>query len=408
MLYNCREYTIPATSQYQIRHYIGNKAAYTTVGSDYDAALSMLAKFTASRQLEASHAALGIITPVPEVAPPTLVDQLAEFLAKKNSPSLDLSAVSIHLYTTTLTAFVKHCKRTYAREVTETDVISFIDWLGSEGYAEKVWVVSSDGKRIRIDGARKGYSQKSLVMRYVAIRGFLRTCGVQVEKIIEGASHKRLSVKPEQNTDPYTQKDLDKFFAACDDDYRMIFTFLLSTGLRFREASHLTWSHVDWERGIINVPGKQQVNRRYKRGDKVVDKAVKFKTKSRKGREVPIFASLRPLLEQWRQQHPGTVYVFGTCSDLPNGHWLEYGKQFWKGAGLNCKTCDGCQEHDECEGFNLHKFRHTFAHRCLDAGSPIHKVSKWMGHHSIEVTAIYLSGGSAATDRDPFAERRAA
>lgn len=56
MMYDRKEYRIPASSHYPIRHYQGNKAVYVTVGSDYDAALVTLAKFAASRQLEASQA----------------------------------------------------------------------------------------------------------------------------------------------------------------------------------------------------------------------------------------------------------------------------------------------------------------------------------------------------------------
>jgi integrase len=412
MLYAGKEYRIPADSGYQVRHYQGGKAVYVTVGSDHDAAQSMLARFNASRQHEAAEAVLGIIEPKPQDAPRTLADQLDAYLTQKKSPSLNLSVTSIHLYTTTLAAFVKRCRRTYACEVTETDVIDFIDWLKSEGYAEKVWVPTTGGKKIRVDGNhRKGYGTKSLVMRYVTVRGFLRSCGVLVDELIKEANHKRLSAKPDQNTDPLTQEDLDRFFRACSDPYRMVFTFSLSTGLRETEASHLTWSSIDWARNVIKVPGNQRINRSYKvrKTGEMKEKAVAFKTKSRKGREVPIFTSLRPLLDEWRQQHPNTIYVFGMRNDLPNGHLLEYGKKFWRKAGLNCGVCDGCHgKHHECDGFNLHKFRHTFAHRCLDAGIPIHKVSKWMGHHSIEVTAIYLSGGSTAADRDPFRELKAA
>ena len=409
MLYAGKEYSIPGTSAYQIRHYQDGKAVYVTVGSDFDAAQSMLEKFAASRQHEAACTVLGIITPPPENAPNTLTDQLLEYLNKKKSLSLDLSATSIHLYTTTLTEFVRRCKRNYATEVTEGDVINFIDWLKSEGYAERVWVSTTEGKRIRVDGDRKGYSQKSLVMRYITVRGFLRYCGVQVDKIIDSATHKRLAVKVEGNTDPFTQYEIDRLFAACDDYYRAVFTFLLSTGMRFREASHLSWADVDFDQEVIRIPGKQTINRTFKRGGKTIEKAVSRRTKSRKGREVPIFPSLMAVLRAWREAHPGTIYVFGTRSDLPNGHWLQYGKQFWRRAGLNCGVCDGCHgKRNECDEFDLHKFRHTFAHRCLDAGIPIHKVSKWMGHHSIEVTAIYLSGGSNAADRDPFADHRAA
>jgi integrase len=409
MTFNGKEYPIPASSHFQLRCYQGNKAVYVTVGSDFDAAQSMLEKFIASRQHEAACTVLGIITPPPVNAPKTLADHLVEYLNKKKSLSLDLSATSIHLYTTTLTEFVRRCKRNYATEITEGDVINFIDWLKGEGYAEKVWVRTTAGKRIRVDGDRKGYSQKSLVMRYITVRGFLRYCGVQVDEIIDSATHKRLAVKVEGNTDPFTQYEIDRLFAACDDYYRVVFTFLLSTGMRFREASHLTWADVDLDKEAIHIPGTQTINRTFKRGNKTIEKAVNRRTKSRKGREVPIFPSLIPVLRAWRESHPDTIYLFGTSNDLPNGHWLEYGKKLWREAGLNCGVCDGCHsKRDDCDEFYLHKFRHTFAHRCLDAGIPIHKVSKWMGHHSIEVTAIYLSGGSTAADRDPFTERRAA
>jgi integrase len=242
-------------------------------------------------------------------------------------------------------------------------------------------------------------------MRYTALRGFLRQCGVQVDKIIDPSTHKRLAVKIATNTAPFDQADLERLYAVCDEYHRIVFQFLLATGLRYREANHLTWSNVDFTRNVIVVPREQKVNRKYRsrQTGKTVTAAVEFQSKSRRGREVPIFASLRPLLLRWRERHPDRAFVFGTPrSDMPDNHWLGYGKKAWRKAGLNCTMCDGCAEHEECEGFYLHKLRHSYAHRCLDGGIPIHKVSRWMGHHSIEVTAIYLSGGSMAADRDPF------
>jgi integrase len=34
----------------------------------------------------------------------------------------------------------------------------------------------------------------------------------------------------------------------------------------------------------------------------------------------------------------------------------------------------------------MHALRHTFASNLLTAGTPIFKVSKWLGHSSIEIT----------------------
>ena len=384
MLCNGVKYPTPNPT-FQIRTYEGSKAKYTTVGNDLEAAQSLLKKFTASRQLEAANETLGIVMPEVEEPekPKTLAEQVAEYIEKKKSPSLNLSTTSIRHYKDSLLEFVKTANREFPAQVTEDDVIRYVDHLHKEGYA-----------------------QKTCVMRYTALRGFLRWCGVQVEKVIDPSTHKRLAVKIAVITAPFDPADLDKLYTACDEYHRVVFQFLLATGLRYREANHLTWSNVDFNRNVILVPREQKVNRKYRsrKTGKVVTAGVEFQPKSRKSREVPIFGSLRTLLLKWREQHPDTVYVFGTRSDMPDNHWLEWGKQAWRKAGLNCGMCDGCAKHEECRGFYLHKFRHSYAHRCLDEGIPIHKVSRWMGHHSIEVTAIYLSGGSMEADRDPFAD----
>ena len=276
------------------------------------------------------------------------------------------------------------CKREFPPEVTKGDIISYCDHL-----------------------KRDGYSAKTRKMRYTAIRGFLRSCGVVPEKLIDPATHKRLAPRIDQDIDPYNPADLERLYAACDEYHALVYRFLLATGLRYREANHLTWAAIDFGRWVINLAGEQRVNRRFRsrKTGKMVNAAVEFKTKSRKSREIPIFPSLRPLLLEWRKQHTDKVFVFGTPrSDMPDNHWLEYGKHAWKRAGLNCGQCDGCVKRNKCEEFFLHRFRHSYAHVCLDNGVPIHKVSRRMGHYSIEVTAIYLRGDSQQDDaKDPFA-----
>ncbi|MGB0073623.1 MAG: site-specific integrase [Terracidiphilus sp.] len=371
-----------ANPTYQVRTYNGSKAKYTTVGSDLKVALETLAKVQASRQLESAQQTLGIIVPKEEPKGKTLAELVKEYIAKKESPSLGLSETSIRHYKDSLLDFVAQSNREFPSEVTESDIISYCDHL-----------------------KRDGYSAKTRKMRYTAVRGLLRNCGVVVEKIIDDSTHKRLSPNIEQDTEGYAQEDLDRLFAECDEYHALVYQFLLSTGMRYREASHLTWESIDFKQNIIHLAGEQRVNRRFRsrKAGKIVNAAIVSKTKNRKSREIPVFASLRPMLLKWRQQNPDKVFVFGTKNDMPDNHWLGYGKLAWKRAGLNCRRCDGCIKHNECEEFFLHRFRHSFAHRCLNNGVPIHKVSKIMGHHSVEVTMIYLSGDSTAITVDPFA-----
>jgi len=109
---------------------------------------------------------------------------------------------------------------------------------------------------------------------------------------------------------------------------------------------------------------------------------------------------------EWRKLHPDTIYVVGSqLSDYPDGHWLEYLKDYWREAGLSCGVCDGCNsKRNECEKAFVHRFRHTYAHRCLDKRMDLHTLSRNMGHHDISVTTIYLKGRKADMTDDPFAE----
>jgi hypothetical protein len=162
MIYTGVEHIIPANSHYQIRHYQGNKTVFTPAGSDYETASALLAKYDASRTLEASQKALGIYVPEQTDAPKTLTEQLAAYLAKKKSSLLKLSKASIHVYETTLTAFVRHCGRKYAAEVTEANILSYLEHLKAEGYAPKVRLKQTDGSTIVADGPRHGYSAHRL------------------------------------------------------------------------------------------------------------------------------------------------------------------------------------------------------------------------------------------------------
>lgn len=372
MLYNGVEHPAPQGT-YQVRHYVGTKAVYVTVGNNLDAAQVMLERLTATRAKEAAELTLGITTPKPEERK-MLAEQAAAYIAKKLSPSQNLSRTSTRLYQTTLTAFVAHAKRVYASDVTEADVTSFSDLL-----------------------MKQGYGQKSRAMRYAIVRGFLRNSGVLVEMLIDPSTHKRLSGTPEANTEPYTRAQLEKLFAVCTPYYRMVFTLLLSTGMRFREASHLTWANVKWDEGKIFVPGDQRVTNR--------GRVKLFQSKSRKGRKIPMYASLRAALEAWREQNPDSIYVAGSMrGDQPSNHWLENLKKFARLAGLNCGVCDSCAEKGECEKWYLHRFRHTYAHRCLDVNPDIYELSRNLGHHDISITIVYLSGRTSNNAKDPFSD----
>jgi len=371
---------IADTVQFQIRTYENRKAVYVTVGSDYREAKALLERMQVTRQREALDARLGITLPKSalelaaedadrEAKRKTLKDWVAEYIATKDG----LSRHSETLYKC-IPHFAGHCGKRYLEDVTAQDVTNWYNSLKSDDYA-----------------------QRTCQTRYSTLRGWFKYCGVNSDTLIDSATHKRLNKKPDPQTEPYTQDELDALFAGCDLYNRVVFTLLLCTGLREQEATNLTWNQIKWKENKIVVLGEHEV---YVPGRK---KPIVFKTKTGKGREIPLFESLKTLLLEWRKQNPKTIFVIGTKADLPNTHLLRTLKRRVAAAELGCGTCYACAAQTGCEAWYLHKFRHTFAHRCLDKFT-IHQVSKWLGHSSLEVTSIYLSGTPKEADADPFAQ----
>ena len=58
----------------------------------------------------------------------------------------------------------------------------------------------------------------------------------------------------EDEPEIYEREDLDKFFAACDEDERLWFEFFLMTGMREQEVMHTTWPDLNLNRGVVSCP----------------------------------------------------------------------------------------------------------------------------------------------------------
>lgn len=397
MLYGGKQVPVAPDAVYQIRHYDGGKTKFTKIGRSYELAQTKLAEHQASRDLERINTFLGIVTPEPlkpEAAPRTLAEHAASYIATKQT--VNISPELVTLYERTIGGLVEYITRlglTLAEEVTEQHVLDLLKAVRESGYKTH-------------DDRHRKYSPKSMHSRYMVIRGFLdKGCRVEVNRLLPTA-HKQYGRKPDPQKTKYTDEQIDRLMAVCSDYHRAVFTTLLSTGLRYEELAHLRWAHIDFAEGKINIVGEETVYRTFRNRltGKPETRAIKFRTKNGKGRTVPIFPSLRPVLEQWRAANPDTVYVFGTANDLPDGHWLEALKEYAREAKLVCGVCEGCnRERGDCEEFTIHRLRHTFGHRCVAAGVPLHTLSKWLGHHDVNVTAkVYLQGGEW-TGADPFA-----
>jgi integrase/recombinase XerD len=168
----------------------------------------------------------------------------------------------------------------------------------------------------------------------------------------------------EEEPEMYEQAELDDLFKACDMEERLWFEFFLMTGMREQEVMHTYWSDVNFTASTVRVSHKPD------RG---------WTPKAYKEREIPIPAKLVKGLKAWKVKSDKTCgLVFPTAGCKPKLDFLDCLKSVAERANLNPGN------------FWLHKFRSTFATRCLWANVDLRTVQQWLGHSDMESTMRYL------------------
>jgi integrase/recombinase XerD len=98
-----------------------------------------------------------------------------------------------------------------------------------------------------------------------------------------------------------------------------------------------------------------------------------------KEREIPIPSKLANSLKAWKAKSDKTcAFVFPTAGCKPKLDFLDCLKAVAERAKL------------DADNFWLHKFRATFATKCLWAGVDLRTVQQWLGHSDMESTMRYL------------------
>jgi integrase len=168
----------------------------------------------------------------------------------------------------------------------------------------------------------------------------------------------------EEEPEIYEQEELDALFNACDDRERLWFEFFLMTGMREQEVMYTYWSDINLKHATVRVSHKPD------RG---------WTPKAYKEREIPIPSSLAESLKAWKTKaKKGCDLVFPTAGCNPKLNFLDDLKTVAERAKL------------QKDNFWLHKFRATFATRCLWAGVDLRTVQQWLGHSDMESTMRYL------------------
>jgi integrase/recombinase XerD len=202
-----------------------------------------------------------------------------------------------------------------------------------------------------------GLSANTILHNAVIIAQFLKRHG-------RGGVTRELQL-PERITSlpkEYREEDLGRFFAACYDTERALFSTFLLTGFREQEIMYLFWSDIHFPLRTVRVTAKPELG---------------FYPKRWEEREIPASAELIAALEN-HSRRSNCSFVFPSPTGNREQHMLDRCKAVAIRAGLDPAK------------FDLKTFRSTYATRLLRAGFDVRTVQHWMGHKSLETTMRYL------------------
>jgi integrase len=272
---------------------------------------------------------------------PSVAAAVARFLEETE---LTKKPKTLAAYTTALNYFTESCTKIYLQDIDRTDLLKFSAFLRD----------------------KKKQAPRSVYNKFENAMTFLKAN--RIRGLVGKNDWPRYT---EEEPEMYEPEDLDKLFAACDAEEKLWYEFFLMTGMREQEVMYTYWSDINLVHATVRVSHKP-------------DRA--WTPKAYKEREIPIPAKLVKSLKVWKANKTCTL-VFPTAGCNPKLDFLDCLKAIAERAKL-----DG-------DDFWLHKFRATFATRCLWAGVDLRTVQQWLGHSDMESTMRYLKPSRSAEVR---------
>jgi len=167
---------------------------------------------------------------------------------------------------------------------------------------------------------------------------------------------KMMPRKPEAAPDPLNDLELAEVVRATPEQWRPVLALMTTTGLRWGEACALRWKDLRAGNGYEYL---------------LVSKSHDGPTKSRKVREVPLFAEARAILDALERPAERDALVFPRLPKTAS--WIRR----------------HVIAHSWVKDFHVHRCRHTFATRYLERGGTLEALQRILGHSSIKQTECY-------------------
>lgn len=241
--------------------------------------------------------------------------------------------------------------KTFVDEITRDDILRYHNWR-----------------------RKQNYEDRTVANKHNRAKSWLLFAGID-RKILPPTPKYEKKLPTMYSTD-----EIKAILDAADDYMRLAILVAMKCGLSDQELMHLERSDINWERRVIRICGKPKF------GSKVEDS---------KQRDIPVPKDLLEELRERQKVHGKESLVLPRRDGNPNTKLLRMLKRTARRAGLNCERCHSCEYYRECDNWDLHKFRRTFATNMLRNGFDLRTVQAWMGHADLESTMRYLTPASA-------------
>lgn len=251
--------------------------------------------------------------------------------------------------------------------ITRDDVGRWVQWVEGQSSGRDV------GKLISAKTVKNYQALLSNIFKAAVERGHIPANPVRGVRTSKGQSRKGVFLSPHE----FSQV-LDQIPAF----YKPFIVFLANTGMRWGEATALTWADVE----LSTSPATAHINKAWKKG--VDGKPVLGPPKSEKGtRTIPLGQTVLEWLPA--KGEPRSLVFTGR-----EGGRLWYGmfnSRIWKPAVARAAIG---------KSPNLHDLRHSYASWLVAAGAPLNVVQQKLGHEDIRTTIHTYSHASPGADMD--------
>ncbi len=332
---------------YQLRYRNRGRRCWKNVGPDPNNAQQECRKQEAA--LEAVAVGLELVA-----APEERVSIAAAVVRYLSTVEATKSHMSFIGYRCDLKWLLESCKKQYLDQIVRQDLLDFTGYL-----------------------RRHGLGDRTVFNRLQSTVTFLRSPGIT--GLLRNNDWPRFT---EKKVTTYGAEELQRLFAACGEEDRLLFQFFLGSGLREAEVMYATWPDLDFASKTFTVRAKR-------------DFGFVFTPKDYGERLIPLPDTLIAALKECRHKNPQARLLFSTPAGKPDGHFLRRLKMVALKAGLNCGHCVNkqglcCATDPVCKHWELHRFRKTFATLHHEGGVSARTLQEWLGHSSLETTLRYL------------------